>query len=336
VSIAEEILIVTWIEVIDRARVRRHHGYQRGVTVGHIQALGYFGVGVRDLDAWKDYAGDVLGMHVTESREDGQPVLYLRIDARQHRIAVRPGEDSVNYVGWQLASVADLDALCTDLRAADITHAEDADLAAARGVHRLVTCIDPAGINLEFFVGATVPKTEFVSPTGAEFVTTDGAGADLGLGHVVFGCENPSETMAFYIDVLGFKISDYIVPVPGFLITFLHCNARHHSFAVAGLPPGFGTRLDHFMVEVSDIDTVGRALDKIAAADIKTQATLGRHTNDEMLSFYAATPSGFGVEYGTGGRLIDEQSWTVVTYDSAEYWGHHRHHATDYVPTSAD
>lgn len=293
-----------------------------------VSALGYFGIGAQDLDAWQHFAEEILGMQVSQELEDGKPVLYLRMDARHHRIAIRPGEDEVTYVGWEVASLADLDQLCRDLEAAGVPYKHDSDLARIRKVQRLVTCTDPAGIHLEFFAGAMVPQTKFVSPRGAQFVTKEPSGREMGLGHVVFGCENPDEAMAFYTDVLKFKVSDYIIPVPDLLpdlvITFLHVNARHHSFAAAGGPPGAGTRLNHFMVEVTDIDTVGRALDKVETAGISKQATLGRHTNDEMLSFYAQTPSGFGVEYGTGGRLIDDATWTVVTYDSDHYWGHYR------------
>jgi 3,4-dihydroxy-9,10-secoandrosta-1,3,5(10)-triene-9,17-dione 4,5-dioxygenase len=289
-----------------------------------ISALGYFGIGARDLDAWHHFAAEILGLEVTREQENGQPVLYLRMDERDHRIAIRPGDDEVTYVGWELASAADLDELCRDLDAAGVPWKQDTDLAATRRVHRLVTCTDPAGINLEFFAGATVPQQPFVSPNGAEFVTRDPSGKQLGLGHVVFGTENPDTAMEFYLKVLKFKISDYIAPVPGLLITFLHVNPRHHSFAIAGGPPGAGTRLNHFMVEVTGIDAVGRALDKVEAEGIAQEATLGRHTNDHMLSFYAMTPSGFGVEYGTGGRLIDDSGWTVTTYDSTQYWGHRR------------
>ncbi len=55
--------------------------------------------------------------------------------------------------------------------------------------------------------------------------------------------------------------------------------------------------------------------------------TLGRHTNDHMTSFYANTPSGFFVEYGWGGRVIDPGSWAPhETYDGPSLWGHERMH----------
>ena len=50
--------------------------------------------------------------------------------------------------------------------------------------------------------------------------------------------------------------------------------------------------------------------------------SIGRHLNDRVVSFYVAGPSGFDVEYGTGGRLIDDATWTVETYHSGSAWGH--------------
>lgn len=49
--------------------------------------------------------------------------------------------------------------------------------------------------------------------------------------------------------------------------------------------------------------------------------TLGRHTNDRMLSFYVRSPSGFDIEYGWGGLVVNED-WKIVSYNRAEIWGH--------------
>ena len=51
--------------------------------------------------------------------------------------------------------------------------------------------------------------------------------------------------------------------------------------------------------------------------------TLGRHSNDDMLSFYPMTPSGFDVEYGWGGLEVDDETWHVLTHAKNSAWGHH-------------
>lgn len=290
-----------------------------------VSALAYFGIGARDIDAWETYASDILGMGTYRSGDAGKETLYLRVDERKYRVAIEAGDDEVTYVGWEVDTHEGLDALKAALTAAGVQHTEDPDLAAARGVRRLVACKDPGGLTQEFVVGAMVPQQHFVSPTGASFVTKDPAGGDMGIGHVVFATPDLDASMAFYQDILGFKVSDYIVLEKyGIVLTFLHINSRHHSLAVVQGPPEAGQFLDHFSLEVKDIDMVGRALDKVHDEQISITATLGRHTNDEMLSFYIKTPSGFGVEYGTGGKLVDQDNWTVVAYDKAEFWGHER------------
>ena len=42
-----------------------------------------------------------------------------------------------------------------------------------------------------------------------------------------------------------------------------------------------------------------------------------------MVSFYVANPSQFAIEYGWGGRTIDDSCWQVGQYESVEsIWGH--------------
>src|SRR5262249_24898508 len=65
-----------------------------------------------------------------------------------------------------------------------------------------------------------------------------------------------------------------------------------------------------------------RAYDRCLTAGIPIANTLGVHPNDRMFSFYARTPSGFDVEFGHGGRKIDDATWKVEQYDRASVWGH--------------
>ncbi|MFC4946695.1 VOC family protein [Pseudonocardia sp. GCM10023141] len=287
-----------------------------------VEALGYLGFRVKSLEDWEVFATEILGMTATRAAIDGEEAVVLRMDERAHRITARVGDDELDYIGWQVSGPDALDEVAAALTAAGVAYNDDAGLAEMRGVRRLLRCTDPAGYTLEFHYGATMLQEPFVSPTGARFVTTAPDGADTGLGHVVVVCDNVEETTEFYRRVLGFKVSDHIIPVPGMLLTFLHTNPRHHSLAVAPVYKDGPTGINHFMVEVDDLDVVGRALDRVHQRKIRQLASLGRHTNDKMLSFYVQSPSGFGIEYGTDGLLIDDETWSVVTYDASAYWGH--------------
>ena len=49
---------------------------------------------------------------------------------------------------------------------------------------------------------------------------------------------------------------------------------------------------------------------------------MGRHANDFMVSFYLRTPSGFDIEYGTGGLLVDSATWVSRETTAHSVWGH--------------
>jgi biphenyl-2,3-diol 1,2-dioxygenase len=150
---------------------------------------------------------------------------------------------------------------------------------------------------------------------------------DEGLGHIVLTASDMTKARAFYMDVLGFRLSDIIRmrfgPATTFDMEFLHCNPRHHTLAL--LPVPAPKRLHHVMLQARTMDDVGFALERAEAAQVPLTATLGRHTNDHMVSFYLRTPSGFEIEYGWGGRTIDDDSaWEVASYASGSIWGHAR------------
>jgi catechol 2,3-dioxygenase-like lactoylglutathione lyase family enzyme len=140
------------------------------------------------------------------------------------------------------------------------------------------------------------------------------------MGHVVVTVEHLDQVMPFYQDLLGFQLSDYTLRP--FKAYFFHLNPRHHSFAL--IETGRND-IHHMMVELYMLDDVGQAYDLALGDEGRIATTLGRHTNDLMTSFYANTPSGFFVEYGWGGRSLDE-SWKPVemTYGPS-LWGHDRH-----------
>ncbi len=154
----------------------------------------------------------------------------------------------------------------------------------------------------------------------------------MGLGHVVLPATAYDETAAFYTQLLGFRLTDRMRLGAdeggggGMRLDFFHCNRRHHSLALIEMPHPAG--LSHLMLEVRDVDEVGYALDRCGRAGVPLSATLGRHTNDEMVSFYMKSPSGFDIEYGFGGLCLDLNlnfdlggvSTSEIT--AVSHWGH--------------
>jgi 3,4-dihydroxy-9,10-secoandrosta-1,3,5(10)-triene-9,17-dione 4,5-dioxygenase len=285
-----------------------------------IHALGYLRLDATDLDAWERFLLEGLDLDVTR---DGDTELRARIDERPARLVVRASDaDRLAAVGWEAPGLRALDRLRSTLEGGgvDVRPAEAEELADRRVESMLHAC-DPNGTALELYAGPALDHRPVASRARTRFVT-DG----LGLGHVVLPQPQMGAAMDFYEGLLGFQHRDSM-RLPGMgadggdaWIRFLGCNPRHHSLAMLEGP--MPTGIVHFMLEVDDLDAVGRALDRCRDLEVPLSATLGRHTNDHMVSFYVTTPGGFDVEYGTGGRLVDPASWTATEITAASYWGH--------------
>jgi len=286
------------------------------MTIG---SLGYLGLRVQNPAAFGDYVTGVLGLMPGEAQD------RYRLDDLAWRIAVEPGDaDDLAYVGFEVAGPAELEAVRARLAEGGVAVGNgDPDLLAQRQVLGLVTCQDPDGLAVEIFYGPTL-RTEapFASPAGvADFVT-----GEQGLGHIVLSTRDMAAARRFYQDLLGFRLSDIIhmgPPAPeGVDMEFFHCNPRHHTLALIPIP--LPKRLHHFMIQVATLDAVGFALERATAAGAPITANLGRHTNDQMVSFYSRTPAGFEVEFGQGAIEVDDATWRVARHDKPSSWGHQR------------
>ena len=284
-----------------------------------LAALGYIGVRSARLDDWGSYATGLLGMQQVDR---GGAVRAFRMDDRKQRLIVTGeadggGGEGLGFLGWEVADAAALDALAARLEAHGVeVHRAPRALADERHVADLVVFHDPAGNRLEAFHGPAVAGDAFQPGRPISGFRT----GPLGMGHVVLNVVDVEPLLPFYRDLLGFRVSDY--GLKPYKLYFFHINGRHHSFAMVGS----GKRgLHHFMVELRSLDDVGQGYDLAQREDGRVAYTLGRHSNDWMTSFYSHTPSGFFVEYGWNGRVIDPATWVPhETHDGPSFWGHER------------
>lgn len=285
-----------------------------------IRGLAYIVASHRDPASWRAFGEQVLGMQAVASPA-GE--LWLRMDERAYRILVVKGDEE-RYVasGWELPThKAFADAIeALNRRDVDV-HLGDAALKKSRHCIDIAWFVDPSGNRHELVLGFKTGFERFVSPTGTQFVT-----GDLGMGHTALPAPKFDATLALMTEVLGFGLSDLMHHQPdpngpAARIFFLHCNnGRHHSLALAEMPVPSGCV--HMMVEVPDMDEVGRAMDRQRRAAVKLMATLGRHVNDRMTSFYLLTPSNFALEYGYGGKVVDWSRNVVHQTTEVSLWGH--------------
>jgi 2,3-dihydroxybiphenyl 1,2-dioxygenase len=282
-------------------------------TMSELQGLGYMGVPAAQMNDWADFAQRLLGLELADRTGT---TLALRMDERKQRLIIGP-EDSAAFFGWEVADASTLRRLGDRLDRAGVRiERGSAALADQRRVAELIRFSDPAGNILEAFHGAEMADTAFRPGRSISGFRT---GA-LGMGHVVLTVERIEDIAPFYQEILGFRLSDFALRP--FRAYFYHLNARHHSLAFVET----GRRgIHHLMMELLSLDDVGQAYDLALPEPDRIGATLGRHTNDFMTSFYVWTPSRFMIEYGWGGRSIDPTQWRPeqLTYGPS-LWGHDR------------
>src|SRR5712664_4754467 len=190
-----------------------------------LQALGYAGFGSAALDDWRQFGTGLVGLQAVERSPS---LLAFRMDDRKQRIVIdRSMPDGARFFGWEVADAAALDLLAARLEEAEVdVIAEPLALADVRRVRGLISFRDPAGNRLEAFYGAEIDDTPFSPGRSISGFRT----GPLGLGHAVLTVDNIDSMMAFYVDVLGFGLSDCMEKP--FRAYFFHVNARHHSLAL--------------------------------------------------------------------------------------------------------
>lgn len=296
-----------------------------------VSSLGYIVVEATDLDRWRSFAVDILGM--MEAHSDNPDVALFRIDDRPYRFWIQKGQqDRFIAPGWEFADKASFDAAVERLKAygrpvdyVDVLEAR------ARQTYEIVRSTDPDGHAFELYHGRFVDYAPFSSKAGISgFVTGDNG--DMGMGHCVLTAPSFNTVHDFYKAVLGFGDTDlgrfYLqgggAEDPGVGFAFMHAqNGRHHSLALGEMPESPNGAV-HVMLEVNTIGDVGRTYDRVLKSKgaAPLSATLGQHVNDKMVSFYVQTPGGFDLEYGCNGLVIDPKTWVATTSLGVSAWGH--------------
>jgi catechol 2,3-dioxygenase-like lactoylglutathione lyase family enzyme len=139
------------------------------------------------------------------------------------------------------------------------------------------------------------------------------------LGHAVLGSTDHEASASFFIDGLGFKVSDRIKGAGA----FMRCSTDHHNVLVLGAPVNF---LHHTSWQVDDIDDVGRGAFSMLAGNPERHVWgLGRHYAGSNFFWYLKDPAGnFSEYYSDMDCIVDDQLWTPQDLEGARglfAWG---------------
>ena len=254
--------------------------------------LGYVALNVSDLERSTAFYRDLVGLNVSDRSES---FAALRCSRDHHNVllyqAAAPG---LKRIGFELESAADLAAARRHVETLGypLEEVPPAELSALRTVAAFRFRLPGSGLCLEFFV-QMMQLAQAYQPSVSKIER---------LGHVVLNVADFEQTLAVLTDKLGFRVSDF---VPGFA-AFLRCfpNPLHHSLAILA---GGDHHLNHVNFMVTDIDDVGRAMNRMKKAGAEIVFGPGRHQPSESIFLYFLDPDRMTVEYSFGMETFPEQ-----------------------------
>jgi 2,3-dihydroxy-p-cumate/2,3-dihydroxybenzoate 3,4-dioxygenase len=248
--------------------------------------LAYVALNVTDLARSCRFYEEVVGLQPAGTGPAGEAL--FRLDGAHHSVALHQAPRAgFKRFGWLMEDAAQLDALADRLRRHGLTPVEvPAAECEALGQGRSFRIAEPwGGATWEFFAERREATTPF-TPTVAGFDR---------LGHVVLRTDRLDEAIAFYENVLGFRLSDKVEGQIAFLRAFP--NKYHHSFGIArGKVPG----LHHVNFILDSVDEWGRSLARLPKQGAEVVWGPGRHTNAGTFFIYFLDPDGLTLEYGYG------------------------------------
>jgi catechol 2,3-dioxygenase-like lactoylglutathione lyase family enzyme len=128
------------------------------------------------------------------------------------------------------------------------------------------------------------------------------------LSHVVIGSTDAAGSRRFFVEGLGFRVSD---EAPAIGASFLRCSTDHHNVLVLGAPVVF---VHHAAWEMDDLDAVGSAAAAMVSRDPACHVWgLGRHAIGSNYFWYLRDPAGTFAEYTSDlDVIVDDEVWKVA------------------------
>ena len=206
--------------------------------------------------------------------------------------------------------------------------------ASRSGVDTLAQRISAAGASLEAAPAAiTTPGGgygfAFRDAEGRRFciVADDTRHADAAvvadlperLAHVVLNSADADAAMKFFVDALGFKLSDSTR-----MMHFIRCNADHHNIAFAYAKEA---TLNHIAFMLPDWESVMRGSGRVRDAGFPIEWGVGRHGPGHNVFAYFVGPEDLVIEYTSEVEQVDD-SYVAGTPDEwkwppgrVDHWG---------------
>lgn len=195
-----------------------------------------------------------------------------------------------------------------------------------------ISVVEPVvGIRAKVAVRPRIAQPDYVPPATnnpghvarpgerAPAIFAEGPARPKRLGHALYTTTDLDASIAFLVDVLGFRVSD---STPG-LIAFLRCSTDHHNIGLIQAPVHF---FHHSSWQVNDVDEIGQGGQHLLGGDPDRSVWgLGRHFLGSNYFWYFRDPAGHYAEYYADlDQITDEAAWIAKEWDPSKSlyaWG---------------
>lgn len=149
------------------------------------------------------------------------------------------------------------------------------------------------------------------------------------LGHLVLKVRDIQSSVAFYTDVVGLEVSDWI---DGNMV-FMRCGQDHHDLALLQLPPdhidapaGSYPSVEHFSYRLETMGEMEQVAEMLQARGITVDRGIGKHGPGENTFLVFRDPDGNNVEFYSDMRQVTADSpysasvWDGKKLETFDQW----------------
>lgn len=150
------------------------------------------------------------------------------------------------------------------------------------------------------------------------------------LGHLVLKVRDVARSMAFYRDVVGLEVSDWIDD----RMVFMRAGVDHHDLALLQMTPDelarerpSNAQVEHFSYHLASMDEMRLALDMLLARGITIDRGFGRHGPGGNTFIVFRDPDGNNVEFYSDMIQVDADHpheprvWSGAELETFDQWG---------------
>ncbi len=276
--------------------------------MARVTDIRFVGYAVTNMEAERAFYRDVWKLKEVRE-EDG--IVYFATEGHDELYVVRLRQadvQRVDVVSLAAPSNADVDALHEQVAASGCKVIfVPRDLTSFGGGYGF-RFFNPDGMEMEISSGVS---------RGTARPLAEREAIPAKISHFVFHSPAHKEITQWFIDTLGFRLSDWI----GDFMSLIRCNTAHHRIAFLPGPPC----LNHVAYDMPDVDEMMRGLKRLRRDGFDTVWGPGRHTAGDNTFTYFVTPAGFTVEYTAELEEVDFDTWEATTYtpapDIMDQWG---------------